>query len=724
MAYVKSNTISGLDINTFLEGARLVYGVGYGDYGYGQTAIAQPPVATGSVVTAAAWVNLRNMIAVSATHQGTAAPNLATANSLKVGEVITAHETEAPSADPYDLRITLNNITNNRLAANVGNLTLSGGVLTDSRSTAWASNITSSYATSFTSEDAARHFFNSGGQLRMRITQPASGNAQGEVWRSIFDNVLGTLSMVAHWCAISGSGTNMVVSKGYYDLTTSYQTIFNGVGLGGGAYANNELKIEAKVSGVAGLNGGNGDIVNYRVTMVDTHSGSGDNIPAGTAVVFDVLRATYLSGIATPAIVTVVNLNASNENPIWLTAPGSLGNTYVGESLTRQLVAVDPEGSQLTYSRNGELPPGLTLSPGGLISGTVTSIPSDATFAFDVLVSDGIGSPVSRPFSFWVNSNRAPVWVTAAGQIGDIQGGETVNLQLVATDADGDAITFSLLSSSLPAGLNLSPSGLISGTTALPYTDTTTTFTVRISDGDDYADRTFSYHIRSMPAQTLEFATNGNWTVPAGVNSVMFTWIIGGGGAGGTGNEVGDGGGGGGGGSGGAIHYQECSVTPGDVFQFTIGQGGTDFYWTDSDPDATPTVVYLNGTAILAAGPGGQGADNANTASPGGTGGTPNGLAGATAPKGYDDYTSSYGAAGAPGPLQGATGGAGGGILGGNQTSGNSVGKPGTGYGSGGGGGGCKDRTAPRQYPGGAGQPGYVQFIYPNKGATGGTPAR
>lgn len=724
MAYVKQNTISALDLNTFLNTARVIYGVGTGNHGYGQTTVNQPSVASGTPVTSSAWVNLRTMMGVVASHQGTPITNLVPASALEVNDPITAHEKDAPSSDPYDIRAVLASLVANRMNCSAGNLTLTAALLADTRSTSWANNITSSYAASFPSEDATRHFFNTGGSLRIRMAQPTSSNPQGEVWRSIFENVLGTLTMVAHGCSISGSGTSMVSSKGYYSLTETYQNIFFGTTLGGGAYANNELKIEAKVSGVVGLNEGNGAVINFRVTMVDNHVGGSDVIPAGTAVVFDVSRATDLAGIAQPVIVSVANLNASNENPIWLTASGSLGNLVVGDTISHQLVAIDPEGSTLRFSRSGSLPPGLIMSVSGLITGTVSAIDNDTTYTFDILISDDVTAPVSRTFSYFVLANRAPVWSTPAGQLGELAGGETVNFQLVATDVDGDPITFSLVGSSLPAGLNLSSSGLISGTATLPYEDTTSTFTVRISDGVAFVDRTFSYKVNSLAATTVEFASNGSWTVPAGVNSVMFTWIIGGGGAGGTGSELGDGGGGGGGGSGGYYRYQAVACAPGDVFSFTIGQGGTDYYYTDVDPAATGTYVFKNAVQIFLAGAGGQGGDNHNTATAGGLGGSPNGVNGQDAPKGINDYASSYGAPGAPGPLQGAVGGAGGGILGGNQITGNSAGKMGTGYGSGGGGGGSDDRSGTNTWAGGAGRAGYVQFIYPNKGATGGTPAR
>jgi hypothetical protein len=85
-----------------------------------------------------------------------------------------------------------------------------------------------------------------------------------------------------------------------------------------------------------------------------------------------------------------------NDSPIWSTASGSLGS--YASSVSIQLSATDDESNTITYSvTSGSLPSGLSLSSGGLISGTVTATP--ATYTFTVSASDGVNTAQTRSFS-------------------------------------------------------------------------------------------------------------------------------------------------------------------------------------------------------------------------------------------------------------------------------------------------------------------------------------
>jgi hypothetical protein len=70
---------------------------------------------------------------------------------------------------------------------------------------------------------------------------------------------------------------------------------------------------------------------------------------------------------------------------------------------------------------------------------------------------------------------------------------------------------------------------------------------------------------------TTQFTTVGSttWTAPAGVTSVEYL-VVGGGGGSGGGYDTG----GGGGGGGGMVRKGTLSVTPGDVYNITVGDGG------------------------------------------------------------------------------------------------------------------------------------------------------
>ena len=90
----------------------------------------------------------------------------------------------------------------------------------------------------------------------------------------------------------------------------------------------------------------------------------------------------------------------------------------------------------------------------------------------------------------------APVWVTGAGQVGTANLGAAVSVQLSATDDSGDAPTYTIASGSLPTGLSLSSSGLISGT--LGGSAGTFTFTVNATDVNGRATTSGSFTFLSV----------------------------------------------------------------------------------------------------------------------------------------------------------------------------------------------------------------------------------
>ena len=94
--------------------------------------------------------------------------------------------------------------------------------------------------------------------------------------------------------------------------------------------------------------------------------------------------------------------------------------------------------------------------------------------------------------SFYTGS--VPVWSTPSGQIASGIEGTSFSASVQALDADLHQVTYSLaFGSSLPAGVSLSSSGVISGTYPSITDDTTYTFTIRASDpATNYADRLFT----------------------------------------------------------------------------------------------------------------------------------------------------------------------------------------------------------------------------------------
>jgi hypothetical protein len=76
--------------------------------------------------------------------------------------------------------------------------------------------------------------------------------------------------------------------------------------------------------------------------------------------------------------------------------------------------------------------------------------------------------------------------------------------------------------------------------------------------------------VLNAPQLRSTINTTSNYTVPAGVNALMF--VLAGGGGGGSAGNAGQGGAGGGAGG---VYFKPVAVTPGQVLGITIGAGGT-----------------------------------------------------------------------------------------------------------------------------------------------------
>jgi hypothetical protein len=175
-----------------------------------------------------------------------------------------------------------------------------------------------------------------------------------------------------------------------------------------------------------------------------------------------------------------------NNTPAWNTVSGSLGTYIKNTSVVVSVSATDQEGTSIVYS-SSNLPNWLSLnSSTGELSGTAPSINQPTTYTFIIAASDGVNSS-SRSFSLLIN-DLSPVWVTSS-PLTEFSKNSVYSIQLSATDPESGSLSYSLQSGSLPVGVSLSSSGLISGT---PSSSSNTSFVIRATDiNNNYSDRSF-----------------------------------------------------------------------------------------------------------------------------------------------------------------------------------------------------------------------------------------
>jgi hypothetical protein len=117
-----------------------------------------------------------------------------------------------------------------------------------------------------------------------------------------------------------------------------------------------------------------------------------------------------------------------------------------------------------------------------------------------------------------------PVWTTTAGKIATIDEQVAFNLQLEANTSDSTAITYSMIAGSLPAGMQVTTDGLLTGTPAEVAKRTLYTFVVRATAGTAITDRTFSLDVQG--ADTPTFTTASGQLQLDDSTSVGLTWVI------------------------------------------------------------------------------------------------------------------------------------------------------------------------------------------------------
>jgi hypothetical protein len=235
--------------------------------------------------------------------------------------------------------------------------------------------------------------------------------------------------------------------------------------------------------------------------------------------------------------------------PQWQTAIGHLGTIPEGVFYQVQLVATDPDHpldpTAVTYRViAGALPPGIECTTTGSLQGvpyTINSI-NNVNSRFTIRASTNTipARFADRTFDFTVIAQVPPVFVTPAGNVGTFYDGAPIApIQIQISDPNpGDNVVISLAAGSLPPGLKLSPTGVISGYIvplvpvdqtpgfdATPFDQyaydfainslsTNYQFTLELNDGRETNIRTFEIYVysrSSLTADTTEFTADNTF---------------------------------------------------------------------------------------------------------------------------------------------------------------------------------------------------------------------
>ena len=267
----------------------------------------------------------------------------------------------------------------------------------------------------------------------------------------------------------------------------------------------------------------------------------------------------------------------STVQPIWITPPGSLGTVPEGAFYQVPLVVDEPGGDPVYFQAiAGALPAGIECTADGIIQGVPTNVVTVADeavvagvnvtskFAIRAYTTKTVGGITvinrlaDRTFTLTVAGQNLPAWITPAGTLGEFWIGELlqpgIQLEYTTNNPDNIPPSISIYSGSLPNGLTISSTGLISGYIELnpsisaqpgfspngvgfdeyPFDfdvesqNANYTFTLRVTDGRTSSLQTFSMYVWSTDSfnASTTYVTADDAYLTASISSVDIPVIL------------------------------------------------------------------------------------------------------------------------------------------------------------------------------------------------------
>ena len=301
MSYAQGSLIDAADYNGLIGSnsttagtIKYVWDVGNGAFGYGQGAISV--VSAAGTVTATQWSTMLNALNRSLQHQSGAGASLGPVN-------YTAGSTIIYFANVNTSVTTIN--TNAALYTAQGTTT-TGSNFDDAVSTA-AALTAQAYGTrtvTFASANAARYFFNAGGQLNYVVSTPTAAG----VGRNA--DFVGLIGGLGGWgqrntTATGRTGTGQTVNTnsttfGYRNNAVNTWTSVVAITSTASTYTSDTADIQVQTNSADTTNGANGLTVQFRCLYTIADKPFDDTITVTHRVRVDIVypETTYLNGAA------------------------------------------------------------------------------------------------------------------------------------------------------------------------------------------------------------------------------------------------------------------------------------------------------------------------------------------------------------------------------------------------------------------------------------------
>jgi len=260
MPYAVGQIIEASTYNAFASQVNKVMSLGSGNFGYGVLSKSLPDVIAGSIIRASDWVNWRDNINDFNVHQGTdvaaeASAVVPPATDFEIGDPVIAYDGTNPR---WNASANMVQSTSARLVVAAGQTSTAGSVITSRRSASWTSQVQHEFTATFTDVDEARHFFNTGGQIRIE---------------SLLEN--GTGAKFDDWVSIIARASTFVFDHTLYYAANASIVNVQRLQVTGSAtvYTENDLTIFEKRDAIDGARGSQGRIITFLVQFNDDDTG-------------------------------------------------------------------------------------------------------------------------------------------------------------------------------------------------------------------------------------------------------------------------------------------------------------------------------------------------------------------------------------------------------------------------------------------------------------------
>lgn len=229
--------ISAARYNAIQAKAETILGNGSGRFGYGQIPLLSSIINQNNLVRASHMQSLRTDLTKAYVHQTGSLPVLT--NVLLDEEITDAVYVQYEAVSNYiynnrnDIFESTQGSVESKLTSNRSSTSPWGGGLQPQ-------SIYHEFKVIFSNADARRHFFNAGGEVRISTSITNTSGAKAVDWAGMM-SATGIIKFSDNGTNASSGNTTGI---GNFDLTSSYQTVFNKPGTG--VYSSNDYIVKAK----------------------------------------------------------------------------------------------------------------------------------------------------------------------------------------------------------------------------------------------------------------------------------------------------------------------------------------------------------------------------------------------------------------------------------------------------------------------------------------------